>query len=35
VKRTVERLGGTVGLHSEAGAGSRFWVKLRAVPELV
>ncbi|MCX6921684.1 MAG: ATP-binding protein [Verrucomicrobia bacterium] len=29
VKRTVERMGGKVGVESELGKGSRFWVELR------
>lgn len=28
VHRTVERLGGTVGVKSELGSGSKFWIKL-------
>lgn len=32
VKRTVERLGGTVGVRSRLGFGSQFWVKLRVAP---
>lgn len=32
VKKAVERMGGTVGLESEPGQGSRFWVELR-VPD--
>src|SRR5207244_343389 len=31
VRRAAERMGGEVGLHSEAGGGSRFWVELPAV----
>jgi signal transduction histidine kinase len=31
VKRAVERMGGSVGLESTAGRGSRFWVELKAV----
>ena len=31
VKRAVERMGGHVGLESEHGKGSRFWVELKAV----
>jgi PAS domain S-box-containing protein len=30
VKKGVERMGGDVGLESEAGKGSRFWVELKA-----
>lgn len=33
VKKVVERMGGTVGLESEAGQGSRFWVELKAAEE--
>lgn len=29
VRRTVERLGGSVGLESSVGGGSKFWIKLR------
>jgi signal transduction histidine kinase len=32
VRRTVERMGGTVGVTSNLGVGSRFWVKLRGLP---
>lgn len=32
VRRTVERMGGTVGVVSTLGGGSRFWIKLRAAP---
>ena len=28
VKRTIERLGGTVGVRSHVGAGSQFWIRL-------
>lgn len=31
VRRTVERMGGTVGVTSNLGVGSRFWVKLRGL----
>jgi PAS domain S-box-containing protein len=31
VRKVVERMGGKVGLESEEGKGSRFWVELRAV----
>jgi signal transduction histidine kinase len=31
VKKVVERMGGTVGLESVAGSGTRFWVELKAV----
>jgi signal transduction histidine kinase len=30
VRKVVERMGGEVGVHSEEGKGSRFWVELRA-----
>ncbi|HVK57167.1 MAG TPA: PAS domain-containing protein [Candidatus Kapabacteria bacterium] len=33
VGRAVERLGGTVGLESEEGKGSRFWVELSLAPQ--
>jgi PAS domain S-box-containing protein len=29
VRKAVERMGGTLGVESETGAGSRFWVQLR------
>jgi len=32
VKRAVERMGGRVGVKSEPGKGSRFWVELRLPP---
>lgn len=32
VRRMVERMGGTVGVASDLGGGSRFWLKLRPVP---
>ncbi len=31
VRRAAEKMGGRVGLESELGAGSRFWLQLRAV----
>jgi PAS domain S-box-containing protein len=31
VKKAAERMGGRVGVYSEAGKGSRFWVELKAV----
>ena len=31
VKRGVERIGGRVGVESEAGAGSNFWIELPVV----
>jgi PAS domain S-box-containing protein len=33
VKRGIERMGGSYGLHSELGKGSTFWIELRAVQE--
>lgn len=33
VRRGVERMGGRVGVESEVGKGSRFWVELRKSPE--
>jgi signal transduction histidine kinase len=30
VRRAVERLGGAVGLESQAGQGARFWIDLPA-----
>ena len=32
VKKAIERMGGRVGLVSEPGAGSTFWIELKAVP---
>lgn len=32
VRRAAERLGGVVGLDSQAGQGSRFWIELPAAP---
>ena len=32
VRRGLERMGGRIGLESEAGKGSRFWFELRAAP---
>ena len=31
VRKAVERMGGTVGLESEPGQGSRFWLELKPV----
>jgi len=31
VKRAMERLGGTCGVESTPGKGSRFWIELRKV----
>ena len=31
VRKAIERMGGTVGLESEPGKGSRFWIELPAV----
>jgi len=33
VRKVVERMGGQVGVESEPGKGSRFWVSLRRAPE--
>lgn len=33
VRRSAERLGGSVGVESEPGKGSRFWIDLKAAPE--
>jgi signal transduction histidine kinase len=33
VRKAVEKMGGRVGLESEPGRGSRFWVELKAVAE--
>jgi len=33
VRKAVEKMGGEVGLESEPGHGSRFWVELRAAAE--
>jgi signal transduction histidine kinase len=30
VKRAADRMGGNVGVESEAGKGSRFWIELRS-----
>jgi signal transduction histidine kinase len=32
VRKAVERMGGSAGVDSDEGAGSRFWVRLPAVP---
>ncbi len=29
VRKVVERMGGRVGVESEAGKGSRFWIELK------
>jgi signal transduction histidine kinase len=34
VRRGVERMGGRVGVQSQAGEGSRFWIDLPKVPEI-
>jgi signal transduction histidine kinase len=31
VRKAVEKMGGKVGLESDVGHGSRFWLELRAV----
>ncbi|HWH68283.1 MAG TPA: ATP-binding protein [Candidatus Sulfotelmatobacter sp.] len=31
VRKVAERMGGRVGVESELGKGSRFWIELRAV----
>jgi len=33
VKKAVERMGGRVGLTSEPGKGSTFWLELKHSPE--
>jgi signal transduction histidine kinase len=33
VRKAVEKMGGKVGLESELGRGSRFWLELKAVDE--
>jgi len=33
VRRGIERMGGSVGVESELGQGSRFWLELRGVDE--
>lgn len=33
VKKVAERMGGSVGLESTPGVGSRFWLELRAAPQ--
>ena len=33
VRKAVEKMGGKVGLESEPGRGSRFWVELKAADE--
>jgi len=34
VKRSVEKMGGAVGIESTLGKGSRFWFSLAAAPQL-
>ena len=33
VRKAVEKMGGRVGLESELGRGSRFWVELKAADQ--
>jgi signal transduction histidine kinase len=33
VRKVIERMGGRVGVESEPGQGSRFWVELRLEPK--
>ncbi len=33
VRKAVERMGGTIGLESEVGRGTKFWVELAAASE--
>jgi signal transduction histidine kinase len=33
VRKVVDRMGGKVGVESEEGQGSRFWIELVAVEE--
>jgi signal transduction histidine kinase len=33
VRKAIEKMGGKVGLESEPGCGSRFWLELKAVDE--
>ena len=33
VRKSLERMGGTVGVESEAGSGSRFWIELQAAKD--
>ena len=32
-RRSVERMGGTIGVESDPGSGSRFWIRFRAARE--
>ena len=34
VRKAVERMGGKVGLESEPGRGSRFWIQLKKSPDV-
>jgi signal transduction histidine kinase len=32
-RRSIERMGGSIGVESEPGHGSRFWIRFRSAPE--
>jgi signal transduction histidine kinase len=34
VRKAIERMGGQVGVESEPGQGSRFWIQLKKAPEV-